>query len=69
MVRVALIKDLFGITIIVMIVCYRSEQVGSPTYVVFFAYRPIVITIDAESVKVSRSESLSFPSKPLHQLY
>ena len=33
--------------------CFRSEQVGTPIFVVFFIQQPSVITTDAESVKVS----------------
>ena len=33
--------------------CHRSEQVGSPIFVINLLYRTIVITIDAEHVKVS----------------
>ena len=31
---------------------FRSEEVKSPTFVVFFFYEPIIMTTDPENVKV-----------------
>ena len=35
---------------------YRSQQVESPTFVVFGIHKPMVITIDSESVKVWQAQ-------------
>ena len=34
-------------------IVYRSEDVGTPTYVIFFLHEATIVTTDAESVKVS----------------
>ena len=31
---------------------YRYNQVGSPTFVIFFMHEPFVVTVDPENVKV-----------------
>ena len=44
------------ITFLITVYIYRSQQVESPTFVVFGIHKPMVITIDSESVKVWQAQ-------------
>ena len=43
---------------------FRAEKVKSPTFVIFFAHAPIIITLDPEVVKVSNQ----YPKGLVHNI-